>query len=97
MNYNKLEGTRFLTLTNETIMLINTSGNPVTTTATVLASIGAINWGLIGLFNFNLVTYLFGEATTLTKLTYIAVGGSGIYLLLTLARIINSPAVGDIK
>lgn len=37
-------------------MLINTSNNPLITTIHLLSSIGAINWGLVGLFNFNLVT-----------------------------------------
>ena len=32
--------------------------------------IGALNWGLIGLFNFNLVEALFGVNTTLTKIVY---------------------------
>lgn len=40
--------------------------------------IGAINWGLIGLFDFNLVTMLFGVSTILTKIVYIIVGISGI-------------------
>lgn len=40
----------------------------------VLTLIGAINWGLIGLFNLNLVTLLFGVDTVLTNLVYIVVG-----------------------
>ena len=39
-----------------------------------LIIIGAINWGLIGGFDFNLVEYLFGTNTYLTKGIYIAVG-----------------------
>ena len=78
-------------------MLINTSKNPVTAITTILTSIGAINWGLIGLFNINLVTTLFGEVSGLTKLTYIAVGVSGVYVLFTLIRLLMSPSVGDVK
>jgi uncharacterized membrane protein YuzA (DUF378 family) len=40
--------------------------------------IGALNWGLIGLFNFNLVEALFGVNTTLTKIVYSVVGICGL-------------------
>ena len=46
--------------------------------ALVLIIIGAINWGLIGLFNFNLVEALFGVNTTLTKIVYSVVGICGL-------------------
>ncbi len=44
----------------------------------VLTIIGAINWGLIGLFNFNLVTTLFGVNGFMTTLVYILVGIAGL-------------------
>jgi len=44
----------------------------------VLTIIGAINWGLIGIFNFNLVTYIFGVNGMMTNLIYILVGLAGI-------------------
>lgn len=78
-------------------MLINTSNNPVTTIATILASVGALNWGLIGLFNFNLVSFLFGELSSLTRITYILVGASGLYMLLTLGKLLMSPSIGNVK
>ena len=47
--------------------------------ATILVIIGALNWGLIGLFDFNLVALIFGGAESiLTKVVYILVGISGI-------------------
>lgn len=47
--------------------------------ALTLTIIGAINWGLIGLFDFNLVALIFGGAESmLTTLIYILVGISGI-------------------
>ena len=47
--------------------------------ALTLTIIGAINWGLIGLFDFNLVALIFGgNESTLTNLIYILVGISGI-------------------
>ena len=48
--------------------------------ALTIAIIGAINWGLIGFFNFNLVSYLFGSASMLSKVIYALVGICGLYL-----------------
>ena len=55
----------------------------------VLMVIGALNWLLVGLFDFNLVSYLFGEMTTLSRIVYTLVGLAGIYgisMLITLAE-----------
>lgn len=49
--------------------------------ALIITIIGAINWGLIGLFDFNLVTFLFGVGSIITRIVYILVGICGIYLL----------------
>ena len=47
--------------------------------ALTLTIIGAINWGLIGLFDFNLVETIFGGASSaLSKIVYILVGIAGI-------------------
>ena len=42
--------------------------------ALALVVIGAINWGLIGLFNFNLVELIFGDMTFLARTVYTLVG-----------------------
>lgn len=52
-----------------------------------LTIIGAIVWGLIGLFQFNLVAFLFGASSWFTRLIYILVGISGVYLLTMYGRI----------
>lgn len=44
----------------------------------VITIIGAINWGLIGIFNLDLVMYLFGSGTFLTKAVYTLVGICGL-------------------
>lgn len=44
----------------------------------VFTIVGAINWGLVGLFDFNLVTLLFQEGSFLTKLIYIIIGIFGV-------------------
>lgn len=52
--------------------------NTIQKIALIFTVIGAINWGLIGIFNFNLVTALFGVNSMLTRLVYIIVGVSGL-------------------
>ena len=47
-------------------------------TCLVLTIVGAVNWGLVGLLDFNLVASLFGEETVLTKLVYSLVGITGL-------------------
>lgn len=54
--------------------------------ALVFTLIGAINWGLIGLFDVNLVTLLFGEGTFLTRLVYIIVGICGLLNIVILFK-----------
>ena len=44
----------------------------------VFTIIGAIVWGLIGLFDFNLVAYIFGEGSILSKIIYTIVGITGL-------------------
>jgi uncharacterized membrane protein YuzA (DUF378 family) len=53
----------------------------------VLIVIGALNWGLIGFFEYNLVATMFGEMTVLTRMIYTLVGASAIYQLLSLPGI----------
>ena len=50
-------------------------------TALTIAIIGAINWGLIGLFRFDLVAFIFGDMSWLSRIVYVIVGICGIYLL----------------
>ena len=47
--------------------------------ALVLVVIGAINWGLVGIFNFNLVDAIFGAMSILSRIIYILVGISGLW------------------
>ena len=50
-------------------------------TALTLAIIGAINWGLIGFCDFNLVASLFGGMSWLSRIIYGLVGLCGLYLI----------------
>lgn len=47
--------------------------------ALVLIIIGAINWGLIGLFQFDLVATIFGDMSVISRVIYTLVGVSGLW------------------
>ena len=51
----------------------------IDTIALLLVIIGAINWGLIGIFNFNLVDTIFGTMSAISKIIYTLVGLFGIW------------------
>ncbi len=56
-------------------------------TALVLAIIGAINWGLIGFFRFDLVAFIFnGQASVISRLIYALVGLAGLYAISILMK-----------
>ena len=50
-------------------------------TALTIIIIGAINWGLIGFFSFDLVSFIFGNMSWIARIVYALVGISGLYLL----------------
>lgn len=56
-------------------------------TCIIIAAIGCINWGLLGIFNFNLVEFLFGKATIITKIVYVLVLLQELYNLEFLLKI----------
>ncbi len=49
--------------------------------AWVLLVVGGLNWGLVGFFDYNLVTSLFGDGTMMSKVVFDLVGISALYLL----------------
>ena len=59
----------------------------INTIALILVIIGGLNWGLIGLFNFNLVDFLFGEGSVLSKIVYILVGIASLWCIGLFAKI----------
>ena len=50
-------------------------------TVLTIVLIGAINWGLIGFFDFDLVSTLFGQMSILTRIIYAVVGIGGLYAI----------------
>ena len=53
----------------------------IDTIALILIIIGAINWGLVGIFNFNLVDAIFGAMSIISRIIYILVGISGLWAI----------------
>lgn len=58
-------------------------------TALALSIIGAVNWGLVGIFRFDLVAFLFGNMSMLSRIIYVLIGVCGLYLLTLFGRIGN--------
>ena len=63
------------------------STKPLDYSALAIAIIGAVNWGLIGFFRFDLVAFLFGEMSLLSRIVYAVVGICGLYLISLYGRI----------
>jgi uncharacterized membrane protein YuzA (DUF378 family) len=56
---------------------------PLDWVSIILVVIGALNWGLVGLFEFDLVAAIFGPSTVLSRIVYVLVAVAGVYLLVT--------------
>jgi uncharacterized membrane protein YuzA (DUF378 family) len=52
----------------------------------VLLIVGGLNWGLVGLFDFNLVSAIFGDMTLLSRIIYVLVGIAALWQIIPLAR-----------
>lgn len=49
--------------------------------ALTLVIVGALNWALVGVFRFDLVAFIFGDMSWLSRIVYTLVGISGLYLI----------------
>ncbi len=54
--------------------------------AVVLVIIGAVNWGLIGLFQFNLVDTIFGVGSAVARVVYVIVGLAGLWMIISAGK-----------
>ena len=54
--------------------------------AVIILIIGGLNWGLIGLFEWNFIASVFGYTSVLTRTIYALAGFSAVYKILTWAR-----------
>jgi uncharacterized protein len=59
--------------------------------ALILLIVGGINWGLVGIFDFDLVANIFGIMTPVSRVIYSVVGICGIYCLFIIYRL-SKPA-----
>ena len=55
----------------------------------VLVIIGAVNWGLVGFFGLDLVAFLFGSMSILSRIVYAIIGICGLYSISYCGRISN--------
>ena len=51
--------------------------------AIILLIIGGLNWGLVGIFSFDLVAWIFGVMSVIARIIYILVAVSALYILFT--------------
>jgi hypothetical protein len=58
--------------------------------AWILLVVGGLNWGLVGIFSFDLVAAIFGEMSGLSRIVYILVGLSAVYNLLAVKLILKN-------
>jgi len=59
--------------------------NAVLWIALVLLVVGGLNWGLVGLFNFDLVATIFGAMSVLARIVYVVVGISAVVVIIAAA------------
>ena len=59
---------------------------PINIITLILIIVGGLNWGLVGLFEFNLVAAIFGADSWLSRLVYILVGAYALWQLVPLAN-----------
>ena len=56
----------------------------------LLVIVGGLNWGLVGLFDFDLVATIFGAGSLLSRVVYILVGVSALWQLVPLSAAMRS-------
>jgi len=55
--------------------------------ALVLVIVGGLNWALVGLFSFDLVATIFGDMSVLSRIVYVLVGLSAVYMLVVSGKL----------
>jgi uncharacterized protein len=56
----------------------------------ILLIVGGLNWGLVGLFDFDLVAAMFGSGSILSRLVYVVVGVSALWQLVPLGAAVRA-------
>lgn len=60
--------------------------NAVDWVSFVLVIVGALNWGLVGIFQYNLVNAIFGAGSAISRIIYALVGLAGVYTIYALSK-----------
>jgi uncharacterized membrane protein YuzA (DUF378 family) len=55
--------------------------------ALILVIVGGLNWGLVGIFKFDLVAAIFGTMSVISRIVYILVGLAAIYMVVILVNL----------
>jgi uncharacterized membrane protein YuzA (DUF378 family) len=61
--------------------------NVVDWIALVLVIVGGLNWALVGIFKFDLVAWIFGDMSVVSRIVYILVGVAAVYMAIIAARL----------
>ena len=57
--------------------------------AMILVVVGALNWGLVGFFDWNLVSAIFGDMSIVSRIVYALVGLSGVYGIFSFFKLLE--------
>jgi len=63
----------------------------------VLLIVGGLNWGLVGLFDWDLVAALFGEGSAIARAVYVLVGASAVWQLVPLSKAVSSDEASALR
>jgi uncharacterized membrane protein YuzA (DUF378 family) len=74
-------------------MAVHRNMNAIDWIAMVLLIIGGLNWGLVGLFQFDVVATIFGDMSALSRAIYVAVGLAALWSLYTAMKLSRADAV----
>ena len=55
--------------------------------ALVLVIVGGLNWALVGIFKFDLVAWIFGDMSVVSRIVYILVGIAAVYMAIIVAKL----------
>jgi uncharacterized membrane protein YuzA (DUF378 family) len=55
--------------------------------ALILVIVGGLNWGLVGIFKFDLVAWIFGDMSIVARIVYILVGLAAVYTAVILTSL----------
>lgn len=55
--------------------------------AVILLIIGGLNWGLVGVFSWDVVAAIFGDMSVVSRIIYVLIGLSGLWILFSVGKL----------